>query len=197
MNPGAICRAALGAALVVAAGCSYAPDFPSGTLACSSDGTCPEGYSCADGVTCWRQGECPNSNEPATKFVGHWDFVSPSTRTIICGAMTMPVENVTGDYVYLYAADPVPLRTNFFCQWDLDIAASGTSTSIRPGGTCSGPDPEDPTLIYTWRGESFTLSTADGRTGTLQMSIPYDYQRPTDSGSCTMTYTVTVTKDCS
>jgi len=198
MRTGAIGRGILWTVLVVATGCSYAPDFESGTLRCSPEGTCPEGYTCADGLTCWRRGECPTSTTgPTTRFLGQWDFVSPSTRTIICDGTAMPVEDVTGDYAYIEEGGPAPLRTSYFCDWDLDINATGTTTVIRPGTTCSGPDVDNPDITYTWRGEAFTLSTSDGRSGTLQMSLPYTYTSPAGNGSCTMLYTVTLTRTCS
>jgi len=197
MKPRAVGRAVLGVLLVLATGCSYAPDFESGTLACSSEGTCPEGYTCADGLTCWRSGECPTSATPAARFVGQWDFVSPSTRSIVCDGTAMPIEDVAGDYAYVEEGGPAPLRTTYFCDWDLDLDPTGTTTVIRAGESCSGPDLDNPDIVYTWTGQAFTLSTSNGRTGTLQMSLPYTYTSPAGNGSCTMTYTVTLTRTCS
>jgi hypothetical protein len=51
------------AILVVALGaarCTYSPDFPSGTLKCSTVGSCPEGYACvAPSNTCYKHSEIP------------------------------------------------------------------------------------------------------------------------------------------
>ncbi len=44
-----------------AARCTYSPDFPSGTLKCSSVNSCPEGYAC-DGPSnlCYKNGDSPS-----------------------------------------------------------------------------------------------------------------------------------------
>jgi hypothetical protein len=44
-----------------AARCTYSPDFPSGTLKCSSVSSCPEGYACDHPSNlCYKNGESPS-----------------------------------------------------------------------------------------------------------------------------------------
>ena len=71
--------------------------------------------------------------------------------------------------------------------------AAGTTTVLRPGKTCSAPSQDDPGITFTWRGETFTLTTTNGTSGTLEASIPYTYSG-TATGSCTMHFTGPVTK---
>ncbi len=52
------------------------------------------------------------------------------------------------------------LTTNFYCDWNLDVAGSGNATTIRPGGSCTKPDQNDPTIMYTWTGETLTLTSS-------------------------------------
>ena len=79
---------------------------------------------------------------------------------------------------------------------DARFSASRKSrvTVIRPGGTCTKPDPNTPTTSYTWHGESFTLTTTNGTSGMLEASLPYEYTSVLGNGSCTMKFTGPVTK---
>ena len=171
------------ALLALAAGCGYSPSPKAGTLKCSADATCPEGYQC-DQQYCWRP-----------SLFGHWTFVAPSTRKIVCGA-TAKTEDWSnmGEFFDIDAGGPGTFTTYYYCNWDLDLGADEHSTKVRPAQSCSGPDPTDATITYTWHGEAFTLSSTDGKHGTLDASLPYDYVTLTGAGSCTMHFTGTVTK---
>jgi hypothetical protein len=108
-----------------------------------------------------------------------------------------PGVNETMPWSDFFDVDPgtvSALATFYYCDWNLDVNAAGTSTSIRTGSSCSAPDPNDATITYTWTGQSFTLTTTDGRTGTIDASLPYTYVTPAGSGSCTMRFTGPVTK---
>lgn len=176
-------------------GCGYGPSFDSGRLRCATaDDSCPEGYWCADDGRCWRDGEAPGGARD--RFIGDWSFIHPSTRTIQCSDGSGGTEDwADRDFVPIEAGSGTSLEANFFCLWILDVNSAGNSTVIRPGQSCSDADLLDPTISYTWQGQSFTITSTDGRTGTGQMSLPYEYRTPLGNGSCTMTYTVTLTKD--
>jgi hypothetical protein len=65
------------AVLAVAAGalsavrCGYSPDFPSGTLHCSTVQSCPEGYSCdKPSNLCYKHGESPSGAAGASGATG-------------------------------------------------------------------------------------------------------------------------------
>jgi hypothetical protein len=180
---------------VSALGCGYGPDFESGRLRCAAaDDSCPEGYYCAGDGRCWRDGEVPGGSRD--RFVGDWSFIGPSTRTIQCSDGSGGTEDWAGrDFVPIETGLGSSLEANFFCLWILDLNSAGNSTVIRPGQSCTDVDLSDPTISYTWQGESFTITSTDGRTGTGQMSLPYSYRSPLANGSCTMTYSVTLTKD--
>lgn len=179
-------------------GCGYSPSFDSGRLRCGPNDSCPEGYYCASDDRCWRDGEEPDppDPDPQVRLAGTWNFIRPSTRTILCSDGSGGTEDWAGrDFIPIEAGSGGTLEADFFCVWILDIAASGNATVIRPGQSCSDTDPNEPDISYTWRGEAFTVTSTDGRTGTGQMSLPYDYRTPAGNGTCTMTYSVTLTKN--
>jgi hypothetical protein len=176
------------ALLLLTAGCSYSPDFASGTLKCSADQTCPEGYGCVEQL-CYK-------NEHV-KFAGHWIFGSPSPQKINCGGVMMN-QDLAGDYLDVIADETGhgDLSGDYYCVWSLHV--SGDKATLAPSAACTKADP-DPTMMlkYTWHADKFTITTTDGRTGTLDASIPYDYQY-TDvagaTGTCSMTITSTMSK---
>ena len=186
-------------ALVGMAGC-YSPNPASGTLLCSTaTKSCPEGYSCADGRTCWKNGDSPDGGNgdggrSLSNFIGTWTFVSPSSRVRVCTDGTNETMPWTDDFFDVTAGGAAPLATFYYCDWNLDVNAAGTSTVIRSGATCSAPDQTDSTINYTWTGQTFTLTTTNGRSATLDASLPYTYTTSAGSGSCTMHFTGTLTK---
>jgi hypothetical protein len=212
-------------AAAVAAGlaaCGYSPNPQSGTLMCGPNASCPEGYSCR-AQYCWRDSDITGAGGSAggpagtggrggsgggpggaggtggatsrTKFVGTWTFVAPAKRTRVCPGVNESVD--WSDFFEVTNGTVGALAAFYYCDWHLDVNAAGTATSIRlsPSQTCTKPDPDDPTITYTWVGESFTLTTTDGRTGTIDASLPYDYTTSAGSGHCTMRFTGPVTKN--
>jgi hypothetical protein len=177
-------RTLFAALLLVTAGCSYAPDFPSGTLKCSTDRTCPEGYGCVNQL-CYK-------NEHV-KFAGHWVFGTPSPQNINCGGVMMN-QDLAGDYLDIAGdeAGKADLSGFYYCVWSLNV--SGNKATLAPSGSCSADDPTMANLSYTWHADRFTVTTTDGRTGTLDASIPYEYNLAGATGSCSMTITSTMTK---
>jgi hypothetical protein len=203
---------ALAAMVLVLAGCGYAPNPESGTLRCGPGASCPQGYSCADGLTCWKNGQSPGDGGlpsdggpprdgaggdagAADKFVGTWIFGATFTKVITCTDGSSSTTNLAGDYVPVVAGTAAPLTADYFCLWNLDLVAAGTSTVIRSGTTCSKTDSTlSPPVTYTWHGQSFTLTTTDGHSGTLDAQLPYDYQSSASTGSCTEHFTGPVSK---
>jgi hypothetical protein len=190
--------------LVVATACGYDPNPASGKLHCGPDNSCPENYTCMSG-RCWRNGSGGSTGTGGTtggggtggssgtaKFIGRWTFVVPSRRMIACSdGYTEDKEwDNLGELFDIVAGTAAPLATHYYCDWDLDIDATGNATVIRPGKTCTGTMAG---TTYTWHGMVFTLTTSDGQTGTLIADIPYDWVTPS-SGTCTMHFTGTMTK---
>lgn len=210
-------RILFGAALAIltAAACGYDPNPESGTLKCGPSNTCPQNYSCMNGA-CWRDGAGGGTGtagttgnggrggttgtggaSPADKFIGSWVYdATVAKRVRVCSDGT----NETlawNDYFNVTRGGPAPLRLSYYCDWDLDVDATGNATVIRQGTRCTHPDPNDATITYTWMGESLTLTTTNGTSGTLDMSFPYSYTTttPPSSGTCTMHFTGPVTKN--
>jgi hypothetical protein len=203
-------RALLGAALslVLVAACGYSPNPENGTLKCGSSNTCPEGFSCRSG-TCWKDsgtagttvgggsmgtGGTGGSNS-LSKFIGTWTFVAQqSTRTRSCSDGTQETTTPWDDFFDVTAGSVAALSADYYCNWNLDVNGGGTATAIRSGSMCTKADPTMVGTSYTWRGESFTLTTTDGTSGMLEASLPYSYTTPLGSGSCQMHFNGPVTK---
>jgi hypothetical protein len=197
-------------ALVVASACGYSPNPESGTLKCGSSNSCPEGYSCSSG-RCWKDGAGgtggsssghggsggSGGSSGADKFIGTWRFISPSSRMIACtdGSSENKDWSNLGESFDVSVGPVSALTTYYYCDWDLDVASGGTSTVIKPGAACTGDDGATPPTTYTWHGMLFTLSTSNGQSGTLIADLPFDYSSTAGSGSCTMHFTGTLTKN--
>jgi len=184
-------------AMLIAVACGYDPNPESGTLRCGTDNSCPQNYTCMSGH-CYRDGAGGSSGTGGTtgisKFLGYWNS-DPllAKRVRVCNDGTN--ETVAwDDFLSLEASGSTGLRTNYYCDWNLDVNATGTATIIHPGQTCTHPDPNDATITYVWQGESLTLTTTDGTSGTLEMSLPYSYTTTSGSGTCTMHFTGPMTK---
>jgi hypothetical protein len=180
---------------VAAGACGYGPDLEPGTLQCGPGSTCPEDYRCGTDGYCYRGSNVPTTcgNTTNEKLIGHWVFVPPSRRLIICTDGFTDDDTSWTDYFDVEAGGSAALRTFYYCDIDLDVTAGG-STILRPRGSCSAEDPIDPTVTFTWTPSVFTLSTSDGCTGTLSASIPYSAANQTLSVACTMDFTGTLTK---
>jgi hypothetical protein len=188
-------------ALLAAAACGYDPQFESGTLKCGPMNSCPENYSCMNGA-CWRDGGGGSTggggsggSSAADKFIGHWVSDPVLTKRVrVCTDGTN--ETVPwDDYLDILRGGVSALTTDYYCPWNMDVNATGTATTVRPGISCTHPDPNDATIMYTWHGEALTLTTTNGTSGTLEMSLPYEYTTPSGSGSCTMHFTGPMNKN--
>jgi hypothetical protein len=182
-------RVLLGTALaiVAAAACGYDPNPESGTLLCGPMNSCPQSYSCMNGA-CWRDGAGGSTGSTAL-LLGHWaSNPNVTTRVRVCTDTTN--ETVFwDDFLDILPGTASALTTNYYCDWNLDVNAGGTATTIRPAQTCTHPAAGDPTTMFTWHGMTLTLTTTNGTSGTLDMSLPYEYTTTTGSGSCTMHFT--------
>jgi hypothetical protein len=106
----------------------------------------------------------------------------------------LPVD--ANDFITITAGTVSPLSAYYYCDWNLDLNAAGTATVLRPGQSCSEVDTSQiPPVTFTWTGESFTLATSDGRSGTIEASIPYAYTSTAGTGSCSATFTGPVMKN--
>ena len=199
--------------MLAAAACGYDPNPESGTLKCGPDNSCPQNYSCMNGA-CWRDGSGGSIGSagttgsggttgtggtggasPADKFIGHWvSNPSLAKRVRVCTDGTN--ETIAwDDYLDIARGGSTALRTSYYCDnWDLDVNGAGTATVIRAGTMCTKPDVNTPSTTFTWHGESLTLTTTNGTSGTLEMSLPYEYTTTAGSGSCTLHFTGPVTK---
>jgi hypothetical protein len=183
-------RLALGVILLAGAGCRYAPSIESGTLKCSADNRCPEDYGCIEGY-CYANEE----TAATSKFVGRWNFGAQTPQTITCADGGNMNNNLGGDYIEIGPGTTAALTSFYYCDWNLNLNAAGNATVIVPGTSCSAAEPAVPGLSYTWMGEAFTVTTSDGKTATLNASLPYDKViAGAATVHCTMTITSTMTK---
>jgi hypothetical protein len=199
------------------AACSYSPSFESGTLMCGPGASCPENYHCMASY-CYRDGEGGaggasggrgggggsggggGGTSGVAKFIGKWNFVSPAKRvrncppSVVNEMVALPVD--ADDFIDIAAGTAGSLAAYYYCDWNVDVNAAGTATVLRPGQSCSALDSSQvPPVTFTWTGESFTLTTSDGRTGTIDASIPYSYTSTAGTGTCTATFTGPVMKN--
>ena len=201
--------------LLIAAACGYSPNPESGTLQCGPSNSCPEDYTCRSG-RCWKDGAGGQGGSGGTtgsagtggsgpggsggsggvtRLVGHWVFNGAASKRVRqCPDGTNETLMPWDDFFDVIVGATSALSTDYYCIWNLDVDSGGTTTVIRPGQMCSKPDLTSPGTTFTWHGESFSLTTTNGSTGSLEASLPYDYVTPTSSGSCTMRFTGTVTK---
>ena len=199
------------ALLAFAPACGYDPHPADGVQQCGSMNSCPDNYSCMSG-RCWRNGAAGSTGRGGSggsggstggtgggsgvdKFIGSWAFdAANTTRVRTCTDGTNETLHPYADGFDITAGSSAALVADFYCPWNLDVTAAGTTTAIRSGQMCSHPDPNDATITFTWKGEAFTFMTTTGTTGTADISLPYNYTTSSGSGSCTMHFTGPVTK---
>jgi hypothetical protein len=205
-------KALLGSAFAVcvALACTYAPDFDDGTLHCSSDGRCPQGYTCRN-TTCWRVGGSAGATGTAgttgaagtgaagvtgaagttapvasiDNFPGHWLFQAGSMQTINCMDGSTDSKSLAADYVDIEKSGSAGLKGSYYCDWNLTLDASKTKTAIVAGQSCQTTGTDG--TKFVWKGTKFVFTTTDGVTATLQADITTDYTPVTGpAGSCAL-----------
>jgi len=161
-------------------------------LICGPNSSCPEGYTCVAG-TCWRPAEA----EVATRLAGRWVFGANAKQKVTCSDGSHDDTDLQGPdgFIDLTLGTSSPLFSYYFCPWKLDV--SGSSTAIETGQSCSAPDMVNPSITYTWHGDQLTLTSSDGKNGSLSASFPYDYviaPATTIGGNCMMHINADLTK---
>jgi hypothetical protein len=197
-------RLMIGAVLATLAwlsSCTYSPSPKSGLLFCGPGGACPKGYGCADGRTCWKEGETPplpdgggletavdlvtRADAPVAPrlrpFVGSWDFESGTVSTT-CSDNSRDTRLLAGDFLDIDVGTDSDLVASFYCDWKLNLVAGSTVPS-RPAQTCTtiSKDTE-----FTWTLVSFEFTTGDGQNATLLSRINAAYKN-TGVGTCMLT----------
>jgi hypothetical protein len=174
------------AALIGVSSCGYDPNPASGEVKCGPSNSCPDNYTCMSGA-CWRNGGAgttgrggsgnPGSggrggstagsggsggSSQADKFIGRWTSDKNTAKRVrVCTDGTNEII-AWDDFMDIAAGTTTALTTMYYCDWNLDLAATGNATMIRTGATCTHPDPNDATIMYAWRGETLTLTSTDG-----------------------------------
>ena len=188
------------AALAWMASCTYSPNPESGSLFCGANSSCPKGYNCADGRTCWKDGVKPTDDAGmpidvqkdivtrpdvpgrVLNFVGSWDFVSGTVSTT-CSDNSTDSRPLAGDFMDIGPGTDSDLIASFYCDWKVNV--SGTTTMLaRPGQTCMTTSMG---AVFTWTVVNFNFSTSDGQSGMLNSRINAAYNNAGDVGTCMLT----------
>jgi hypothetical protein len=151
-----------------------------------------KGTPCAGTCMIKIEGNLMNGMAPATfpplenRYVGHWLFQSGSTSTVNCNDGSSKVNDLfaMSDYVDVAILSGT-LTGSYFCDWSL--TAGIAMTTIKPGQACSRNVTDAKTGItkFTWKGQTFTLQTADDKTGTLSATVNVDYVDDASKTGCT------------
>jgi hypothetical protein len=187
----------LALALLAVAGCGYHPNPDNGTLGCSANHECPQGYMCrASDNKCWKNGAdggaatCADS----TELNGTWLFDAASTLTLACGSNTM-MKSLKDDYVDIVTDSATTVKAIYYCPWVLNVgAASSTLKPTTPAQSCMSTDP-DTKAVFTWTANTFTVTACDGKHGTVSSMISAAYVGTDNvAGTCTIKITGTINK---
>jgi hypothetical protein len=136
-----IARLLLAVALsaVAAPACGYDPNPESGTLLCGPLSSCPDDYRCVNQL-CWRNEDVPGACGTTTteKLIGHWVFVPPSRRLIVCTDGFTDDDTAWTDYFDVETGGSAALRSFYY---SVPAAAAARRTrSTRPSPS-PGPRP--------------------------------------------------------
>jgi hypothetical protein len=152
--------------LMLAGACTYSPAPADGTLACSLDGKCPDGYSCSAGV-CRKKGGGGGGNGGSLqqRYLGTWVFTANSSIVTVCtGGPT--TDTMEGELVHL-VADPSgqgAIQTTDPCALSLTLDASSGTRLADSTPFCSG---SDDTFTYTWEALTFDFFASSTTAATL------------------------------
>jgi hypothetical protein len=147
-------------------------------------GAAGTGGVAGSGGTAGTGGGTPSVNN----FPGHWVFQTGSMRSIMCNDGSVDTKSIKDDYVDVFASGGMALVGSYYCDWDLNISTDLRSTSLTlMGQTCTSMS-ADKTTTFTWHGQTFTFSTSNGSTATLNAKINSNYVITADgkTGTCTV-----------
>ncbi|HVR62823.1 MAG TPA: hypothetical protein VMU50_13050 [Polyangia bacterium] len=185
---------------VAAPACTYAPDFDNGRLLCGAKGSCPKGYHCEAGHTCYKDGTTLNGSGGASgsggsaggtggksggsittrnDLVGSWIFTS-GTLNVACSDNTSKTKPLgASDHVDVALGSGTGITADFYCDWNLDLSidGGGASTNLPSGQTCMSTSG---CSDFTWMGQSFDFSADNTATGMLDAKINATYKDYTD-----------------
>lgn len=194
-------------ACAAAPGCTYAPDFDNARLLCGAQGSCPKGYHCEAGHTCYKDGTNANGTgggagsggagggaggmsggtggssggqvNSRNDLVGTWDFTS-GTLNVSCSDQTSNTKQLMdSDHVDVGIGTGTGITGDFYCNWALDLTIAGgmARTDLPSGQTCMS---SSGCSDFTWMGQSFEFSSDDAATATLDARINATYKDYTD-----------------
>jgi hypothetical protein len=180
-----VLRGAL-ALTMLAVACVYSPKFENGTLHCGPGASCPKGYECHADDTCYAKGASTGGTPSVDNFPGHWVFQAGSTRKISCSDGSVDSKGIMDDYVDVASAGGTALVGSYYCDWDLEISADLTKTSLTlVGQSCSTMAASGTKFI--WHGQEFKFETSDGSSGKLTAKITSEYTTSDlKVGTCTV-----------
>lgn len=193
---------------VAAPACTYAPDFENARLLCGAKESCPKGYHCEVGHTCYKDGTTANGTggmsgsggngggtggaagagtggtsggtvTSRNDLVGSWKFTS-GTLNVACSDQTAQTKQLgANDHVDVALDSGTGITADFYCNWDLDLTIDGGGASTNlPSGQTCMSS--SGCSDFTWMGQSFDLTTRDAATGMVDAKINATYKDYTD-----------------
>jgi hypothetical protein len=196
---------ALGALALLGASCAYAPNPKDGTLGCSANLECPEGYSCrATDHKCWGNGAGGASGGAGgTGGMGGAGGTGGVTKNACghnVGTDNSPTDKLVGCWVFdgtsmlTLACGASTMTKTLKDDWVYvePTAQAGTVKATYycgwnldegPAGNAATIQPgqsctsTDPTskAVFTWNGTTFTFGSLDGKSATLSSMIDATY----------------------
>ncbi|HVZ74554.1 MAG TPA: hypothetical protein VHJ20_19365 [Polyangia bacterium] len=160
-----------------------------------SGGTIGSGGTTGSGGKGGATGSGGTTGDNGTDLVGHWVYDATSSLTLVCGTKSM-TNSLKDDYVDVGAsATANKVIANYYCNWTLDVSASGVGT-VEPNQSCMSTEDPSTHETFTFRGTTFTFSSSDGAKATLSSMIAASYVNSQDksTGNCTITITGSLTK---
>lgn len=168
----------------LALGCTYSPNFASGSLKCSTDGQCPDGYTCKQPYCC-RSGDATCGGPSAATiaaYLGTWKFTSAATLDTECSG----TGSSNGPAAFLTSANPVStmaLTDNgdgtlhavwsewSGCSYTLSLDNAGAHGADAATWACeqqySTTSTNPPQISkQLWIYDSFDIVTTDGKSAT-------------------------------
>ena len=182
-------RSLVAVALTGVAGCGYSPEPGVGDAAVRTATTAAPRATAAPtdapaGRTARRRrqrrrtgGSAAAVGNRSTKFIGHVDLRhGASTRTSVCTDGTNETRSPWDDFFDVVRGRRLPRSaTYYYCDWNLDVNAAGTSTAIRAGQELHRARSERPHRSRTpGTARPSRSPPPTARAGRSRRSLPYD-----------------------